>query len=103
MLRTLNSHRQGSCAGRGDRGRIGIDIHPNYFPESYPRLIEAEGGPLGAHFEKTPQGPKVRVGPIFAVPILSTFIDLDECLQPMNARASWHSGGLVEEKEDNRG
>jgi aminocarboxymuconate-semialdehyde decarboxylase len=71
-----------SCA----RGTIGIDIHSHYYPESYLRLIEAEGGPFGAHFERTPQGSKVRVGPLFAGPIVSKFIDLDERLQEMDAQ-----------------
>jgi aminocarboxymuconate-semialdehyde decarboxylase len=68
------------------RGTIGIDIHAHYYPESYLRLIEAEGGPFCAHFERTPQGSKVRVGPLFAGPIGSSFIDLEERLQEMDAQ-----------------
>jgi aminocarboxymuconate-semialdehyde decarboxylase len=82
----LNSHEQSNCACCGDRGPIAIDIHSHYYPESYLRLIEAEGGPLGAHFERTPQGTKVRVGHVFAGPIGSKFIDLDERLQAMDAQ-----------------
>ena len=61
-----------------------MDIHAHYYPEAYLRMIEAEGGPFGAHFERTKQGCKVRVGPVFAGPIASRFIDLDERLRAMD-------------------
>jgi len=67
-------------------GTNAIDIHSHYYPESYLRLIEAEGGPFGAHIERTPHGCKVRVGPLFAGPIGSKFIDLDERLQEMDVQ-----------------
>lgn len=73
-----------SCSCCNGRGRVGIDIHAHYYPETYLRMIEAEGGPFGAHFERTKQGSKVRVGPLFAGPIASRFIDLDERLQAMD-------------------
>jgi len=70
------------CGGRG--GKTGVDIHAHYYPEAYLRMIEAEGGPFGAHFERTPQGVKVRAGSTFSGPIASRFIDLDERLQAMD-------------------
>ena len=83
-MTTSEGHENCGCCG--NRGKVGIDIHSHYYPESYLRLIEAEGGPFGAHFERTPQGPKVRIGPIFAGPIGTKFIDLDERLEAMDAQ-----------------
>lgn len=73
-----------SCACCSGRGKVGVDIHAHYYPEAYLRMIEEEGGPFGAHFERTLQGSKVRVGPLFAGPIASRFIDLDERVQAMD-------------------
>jgi aminocarboxymuconate-semialdehyde decarboxylase len=82
----MQAHGNSNCSCCDGRGTVGIDIHAHYYPESYLRLIEAEGGPFGAHFERTDKGPKVRVGPTFAGPIGSKFIDLDERLQAMDAQ-----------------
>jgi aminocarboxymuconate-semialdehyde decarboxylase len=82
----LSHQENGNCACCDGRRHIGIDIHSHYYPENYLRMIEAEGGPFGAHFERTPNGVKVRVGSLFAGPIASKFIDLDERIAAMNAQ-----------------
>jgi aminocarboxymuconate-semialdehyde decarboxylase len=71
-----------SCACAGCRG--GIDIHAHYYPEAYLDIIAAEGGPFGAEVKRSVSGISVRIGPLFAGPLHSRFINLDERLETMN-------------------
>jgi aminocarboxymuconate-semialdehyde decarboxylase len=62
----------------------GIDVHAHYYPEAYLNLIEAAGGPFGAKIERTANGMKVQVGPLFAGPVHSKFICIEERLEAMD-------------------
>lgn len=67
-------------------GSTTIDIHAHYYPETYLKLIETEGGQFGARFERGKDGPIVKVGPLFAGPLHAKFIDLDRRLEAMDAQ-----------------
>jgi aminocarboxymuconate-semialdehyde decarboxylase len=75
----LNHHHAHApqAAEKAEGTGIGVDIHAHYYPQAYLDLIAAEGGDFGARYVAGPDGPSVRVGPLFAGPIRPKFIDID--------------------------
>ena len=66
----------------------GIDVHAHFFPESFLRLVELEGGPYGGRVDRTPRGPLISVGEIAGAgtPLDSTYWDLDRRVRAMNGQ-----------------
>jgi hypothetical protein len=64
----------------------GIDVHAHFFPESFLRLVELEGGPYGGQVDRTLGGPLIGVGGIAnaGTPLDSTYWDLDRRVRAMN-------------------
>lgn len=77
------NHQAGSCSCCGQR-KIGVDVHAHYYPESYLNLLEAAGVDAGVRFDRDTAGPRVKIGSMFAGPIRSTFIDIDERIHSMD-------------------
>ena len=87
-----------------------VDIHAHYFPETWLRLIEREGGAAGASIDRSdPRGPVLRIGDGVRVgQITSGFRDLDVRRRDMDRRGVdvqalslthpmvyWAAGGLA--------
>jgi aminocarboxymuconate-semialdehyde decarboxylase len=65
-------------------GKVGIDIHAHYYPQSYIDLIAAEGGQFGAVTDTGPHGVSMKVGPLATGPIRPRFFDLDARIEAMD-------------------
>ena len=64
-----------------------IDIHSHYFPETYLKLIGAEGLPFGARCDvSNPEGPVVTVDYQRAGPLAAKFTELEPRLEEMDAQ-----------------
>jgi len=64
---------------------LGIDIHAHFFPESFLRLIEQEGGAAGARLDRSnPNGPAIVTAAGATPPLSPAYWDLDVRLKAMN-------------------
>ncbi len=64
-----------------------IDTHAHYYPESYVRLIAAEGGASGAEVRMVAgQGPALKIGDVQTQPLIAPFTDLDARIAAMDAQ-----------------
>lgn len=55
-----------------------VDIHAHYFPQTYLRMLETEGGAFGVKLNRSdPNGPAIQVGPMLGGPLRPAFYDLD--------------------------
>ena len=62
-----------------------LDIHAHYFPESYLRVMEAEGQAFGVTLDRSdPAGPAIKVGAVLGGHLRREFYDLEMRLRAMN-------------------
>ena len=67
-----------------------IDIHAHFYPESYLRMIDAQGAPFGYRCDLNhPDGPRIDMDGR-PMPLEGRFVDLDNRLVSMTNRA-WTS------------
>ncbi|MBI4594135.1 MAG: amidohydrolase [Candidatus Rokubacteria bacterium] len=64
---------------------MGIDVHSHFFPESYLRLLEQEGGAVNARIDRTnPKGLSIVVNGAPTPPLSPAYWDLDLRIRAMN-------------------
>jgi aminocarboxymuconate-semialdehyde decarboxylase len=72
---------QGRSVGRGP-----VDVHAHYFPERFIESISEQGGPPGVSFDLSNRAAPVFVIGAGRIPIDTTYWDLDQRIQRMNAQ-----------------
>jgi len=64
-----------------------IDTHAHFYPESWLKLVEAEGKASGAELVRVAgQGPALKVGEITTQPLIARFTDIDARIEAMDAQ-----------------